>query len=82
MELRKKQIKNHIINFFENRTGQFHGYDLFNYITANGLYKNMYMDTMLRYMREMNADGVIHYRQVGRKSESLYEIVNNEHIQL
>ena len=70
----KKLIKQAIQSFFATRTGTFRGYDLLNHVKKQGVKRAVYPDTVLRYMRELSADGLITYEQVGAKRESEYKI--------
>lgn len=74
----KKLIDKAIIQFFTERTGQFHGLDLLRYVRRSDIKRYVYPDTVLRYMRFLNAKEVISYRQIGMKADSLYEIVKHD----
>lgn len=70
-----KKIKAAIIVFFAERNGRFYGYELLNFCIHRGVRANIYMDTMLRRMRQLRQDGVINYNLIGSSGDSLYEIL-------
>ena len=70
-----KKIKAAIIVFFAECNGRFHGYELLNFCIHRGVKATVYMDTMLRRMRQLRQDGVINYNLIGSAADSLYEIV-------
>jgi len=67
-------IRARIIQYFTNCEGRFRGFDLWNYCIPYTK-KQVYPDTVLRYMRELKDEGVIMYKVVGMKADSCYEIV-------
>lgn len=73
-----KKIRESIIVFYQQKSGRFHGYELLNFCINRGVKPTIYMDTMLRVMRQLRQDNVINYKLVGRSSDSLYEIVKKE----
>jgi hypothetical protein len=71
-----KKIKAAIIVFFAERNGIFHGYELLNFCIHRGVKATVYMDTILRRMRQLRQDGAIKYNLIGSPGDSLYEILN------
>jgi len=70
-----KKIKMSIIKFFfDTNHGKFTGIELKDFCHAYGLRKEVYPDTVLRYMRELKDEGVIDYERVGKKADSTYLI--------
>lgn len=71
----KKQIKELIEIFYSRKKHgyEFHGKELFQYVFDRG-FRNVYPDTIGRYMRELRSSGKLNYSSVGIKSESLYRV--------
>lgn len=67
-------IRKEIINFFNISIGEFNGYTLWRQCLPYAS-KRVYLDTVLRYMRELKDEGVLNYEVVGKKADSLYRIV-------
>ena len=71
----KSMIKGHIQSFFDSskKGWHFYGTGLLNYILSR-IHRQIYMDTALRYMRELREEGKINY-SVAVKSESKYVVL-------
>jgi hypothetical protein len=67
-------IRKTIIEFFNAKTGEFRGFDLWRHCLPY-VQKKVYPDTVLRYMRELKDEGILQYEQVGSKQDSLYKII-------